>query len=53
MGTLLFGKKIEMRTFLLIAYFFVAACLTHEQIIHEIDLSCDEDGKFMLRKGSN
>ena len=26
-GTLLFGKKIEMRSFLLIAYFFVATCL--------------------------
>ena len=50
-GTLLFGKKIEMRSFLLIAYFFVATCLTHEQLIHEIDLSC-ESGTFQLSTGS-
>ena len=50
-GTLLFGKKIEMRSFLLIAYFFVATFLTHEQLIHEIDLSC-ESGTFKLSTGT-
>ena len=41
-----------MRTFLLIAYFFVATFLSHEQLIHEIDLSCDESGRFKLSTGS-
>ena len=50
-GTILYGKKIEMRSFLLIAYFFVATFMTHEQLIHEIDLSC-ESGTFKLSTGS-
>ena len=50
-GTILHGKKIEMRSFLFIAYFFVATFLTHEQLIHEIDLTC-ESGTFQLSTGS-
>ena len=44
-GTLLSDKKIEMRTFVLIAYFFVACFLTHQQLIHEVSLTL-ADGYF-------
>ena len=44
-GTLLSDKKIEMRTFVLIAYFFVACFLTHQQLIHEVSLTV-ADGRF-------
>ena len=53
-GTLLYGRKIGMRTFLLIAYFFIAMNMTHSQLIHEVDLTCpeEEDGKYQLSGGA-
>ena len=35
-----------MHTFVLIAYFFVACFLTHQQLIHEVSLTV-ADGRFM------
>ena len=48
-GTLLSDKKIEMRTFVLIAYFFVACFLTHQQLIHEVSLTL-ANGYFKTSK---
>ena len=48
-GTLLSDKKIEMRTFVLIAYFFVTCFLTHLQLIHEVSLTL-ADGYFKTSK---
>ena len=48
--TLLYGVKKGMRTFLLIAYFFIPMNMTHSQLIHEVNLTCpkEEDGKYQL-----
>lgn len=48
-GTLLSDKNIEMRTFVLIAYFFVACFLTHQQLIHEVSLTV-ADGYYKTNK---
>ena len=40
-----------LRTFVLMAYFFVAAHLTHEQLIHEVDLDVVDD-EYQLSTGS-
>ena len=37
-GTILSAKHIMLRTFVLMAYFFVPSHLTHKQLIHEVDL---------------
>ena len=50
-GTILSGKHIMLRTFVLMAYFFVASNLTHEQIIHEVGLDVVDDS-YKLSTGS-
>ena len=40
---------IKMRTFVLIAYFFVACFLTHQQLIHEVSLTL-ANGYFKTSK---
>ena len=42
-NTVLYKKGISLRSFLMIAYIFVMLNYTHEQIIHEVDLSGDEE----------
>ena len=51
-GTILFGKGIMLRTFVLMVYFFVAMTLTHQQLIHEVDLQCGEDEEYELSTGT-
>ena len=52
-GTLLYGKKIDLRSFLLIAYFFLATFLSHVELIHEINLSRDDKkGNYILSTGT-
>ena len=50
-GTILSGKGVMLRTWVLLVYFFVATQLTHQQLIHEVDLHCDEDG-YQLSTGA-
>ena len=43
-NTLLYNKGISLRSFLMLAYFFICLNFTHQQLIHETNLSDDEDG---------
>ena len=49
-GTMLSSKGITFRTFLMIGYFFVAMNMTHQQLIHEVNLVCPEgeEGEYTL-----
>ena len=51
-GTILFGKGIMLRTFVLLVYFFVATQLTHQQLIHEVDLEWDDVAGYKLSTGT-
>ena len=51
-GTILYSKGIMLRTFVLLLYFFVAHRLTHEQLIHEVDLRCDDKNRYQLSTGT-
>ena len=51
-GTILFGKGIMLRTFVLLVYFFVATQLTHQQLIHEVDLEWDDVAGYQLSTGT-
>ena len=44
------SKGITFRTFLMIGYFFVAMNMTHQQLIHEVNLVCPEgeEGEYTL-----
>ena len=49
-GTMLSNKGIPFRTFFLIGYFFVAMSMTHQQLIHEVNLVCpeEEEGQYTM-----
>ena len=42
-NTILYNKSISLRSFLMLAYFFISLNLTHDQLIHETNLSDDDD----------
>ena len=51
-GTILSGKGIMLRTWVLLVYFFAPTQLTHQQLIHEVDLCCDDEDGYQLSTGT-
>ena len=41
--TIIYNKGISLRFFLMLAYFFICLNFTHKQLIHETNLSDEED----------
>ena len=50
-GTILYSKGISFRSFLMLAYFFIALNMTHAQLIHNTNLSGAEDEEEDMATG--